>query len=57
MFMEDKNKELRTITQHRPNTIWGKFSAQVHPGVLRLGANIVLFFGKFVIVGDAGMDK
>lgn len=55
--MEDKNKELRTITQHRPNTIWGKFSAQVHPGVLRLGANIVLFFGKFVIVGDAGMDK
>lgn len=46
-----------TVADHWPDSIWGKSSAQVHPRVIGLGADVVLFLGKFVIVRDAGMDK
>lgn len=56
-LFEWRGIELHTIADQRTDSVWWQSPAQVHSRVFRFGADIVLFFRKFVIVRDAEMDK
>lgn len=42
-----------TITNNRSDAIWRQCWAQMHSGIRWLRTNIILFFGKFIIIWNA----